>query len=94
MSNKKKKTSKIEESKLYMRWILFSSIPCIYLSYVLAFIGREAIAEDLSKCIVVNIIGTFLIYSVKAFFGKKCETDADINQQALERFSERENEDL
>lgn len=84
VNKKKKKASKIEESKLYMRWILGSSIICIFLSYVLAFCGREQIAEGLSKSIVINIIGTFAVYSVKAFFGKKNEADNEIKRMKLE----------
>lgn len=38
----------------------------IYLSYGLAFLGREEIAETLSKTVVTEILGVFAAYAVKA----------------------------
>ena len=70
---------------------MFNSMIWIYLSYALAFMGKEEIAESLSKAIVTEVLGVFAAYSVKALFenlsknnnwpdkpGKKTNTDRDI----------------
>lgn len=36
--------------------------------FVLAFLGRDQIAEELGKVIVVEIIGVTLVYCLKSFF--------------------------
>lgn len=46
--------------------ILNHSIIWIYLTYWLAYMGKEEIAENLSKAIVTTIISVILTYSVKA----------------------------
>lgn len=83
MSKKKKKNNRIEESKLYMRLILIASINFILFSYVLSLCGKDPL-ENLSKCIVINIIVVFAVYSVKAFFGKKNEADNEIKRLKME----------
>lgn len=40
----------------------------IYLSYYLALLGMNEIAENLSKTIVVEIIGIIAVYSCKSLF--------------------------
>lgn len=41
--------------------------------FILAFLGRENIAEELGKVIVTEIIGVFLVYCAKSFFETKEE---------------------
>ena len=48
--------------------ILNNAIIWIYLSYILAFTGKESIAENLSITVVKVIIYTFMSYSCKALF--------------------------
>lgn len=36
--------------------------------FILAFLGREQIAEDLGKILVTEVIGVFFVYCVKSFF--------------------------
>lgn len=48
--------------------ITVNAIIWVYLTYTLAFIGREQIAETLSSEIVKVIISTVLLYSIKALF--------------------------
>lgn len=40
----------------------------LQLSYLLAFLGREQIAEELSSRIVAEIVGVMLGYFCKAYF--------------------------
>jgi len=55
-----------EFSKKIVWLLLVNSIIWIYLSYVLAYLGRIEIAETLSTTIVVQILGVMTIYSAKA----------------------------
>lgn len=48
--------------------ILFFSILDLQLSYLLAFMGKEQIAESLSSTIASTIIGVMLGYFAKALF--------------------------
>lgn len=48
--------------------ILIVSLIDLQLSYVLAFIGKEQIAESLSSTIAETIIGVMLAYCLKALF--------------------------
>lgn len=57
---------KYEFSKLIVAWLLFNGTVWIYLSYVLAYLGRTEIAETLSKTVVVEILGVMVVYAIKA----------------------------
>jgi len=48
--------------------ILINSTIWIYLSYYLALLGMEQIAETLSKTVVAEIIGVIAVYSCKSLF--------------------------
>lgn len=61
-----KKLGKTEFSKLIVGWLVLNGTVWIYLSYGLAYLGREQIAETLSKTIVVEILAVFGLYAVKA----------------------------
>lgn len=67
------------KDKAYKKWlttftkravaiILIVSLVDLQLSYVLAFLGREEIAESLSSEIATTVIGVMLGYFVKALF--------------------------
>ena len=58
-------------TKRAVKAILFSALLDLQLSYLLAFLGREQIAENLSSDITKVIIGTILGYLAKAFFETK-----------------------
>ena len=51
--------------------ILFVALLDLQLSYLLAFLGREQIAENLSSDITKVVIGTILGYLAKSFFETK-----------------------
>lgn len=55
-------------SKKAVAIILAVSLIDLQLSYVLAFIGKEQIAESLSSTIAETIIGVMLGYFLKALF--------------------------
>lgn len=72
MANKKRK-AKIQYTKKAMTCILIVALFDLQIPYVLSFIGRENTLEDLSKTVVIEIIGVFLVYCVKSFFETKEE---------------------
>lgn len=47
-------------------WIVVHATIWVYMTYALAFIGREAIAESLSKQIVKVILSVPVVYGVKS----------------------------
>ncbi len=55
-------------TKRAVRSILWIALIDLQLTYVLAFLGREQIAETLSGNICTVIIGTILGYLAKSFF--------------------------
>lgn len=63
-SRKKESTT----SKRVVWFILFNSIVWIYCSYILAYLQRAEIAEELSKVALTSIVATTLGYFLKALF--------------------------
>lgn len=66
--------------------ILAVSLIDLQLSYILAFIGKEQIAESLSSQIASTVIGIMLGYFMKALF----ETFFEKREERLNRSSETE----
>lgn len=54
-------------TKKLVKWILAISMIDLQLSYLLAFLGRMEIAENLSMTVVTAIIGTVITYCIKSF---------------------------
>lgn len=54
-------------TKKLVKWILAISMIDLQLSYLLAFLGRTEIAENLSMTVVTAIIGTVITYCIKSF---------------------------
>ena len=71
MDGKRKKRKFKTFTKRAVKAILLIALLDLQLSYVLAFLGREQIAENLSSNITKVIIGTILGYLAKAFFETK-----------------------
>lgn len=69
----KTRFSKKTYTKKAVRWILVIALFDLQLSYILAFLGREQIAETLSGDICQVIIGTILGYLAKSFFETSAE---------------------
>lgn len=54
-------------SKRAVRWLLIIALFDLQLSYLLAFLGREQIAETLSITVITEIIAVMLGYFMKSF---------------------------
>lgn len=53
-------------------WVcLLNGIAWVWCSYLLAYLGRTAIAETLSTKAVAEIIGVVLVYCLKSLFEKR-----------------------
>ncbi|MBP3580643.1 MAG: hypothetical protein J6K12_05280 [Clostridia bacterium] len=70
---RKKKHGKkyVTYTKKWLTIILVNGLIWVYLSYILAFLGREQIAETLSIQAVISIIATMTGYFAKSAFEKK-----------------------
>ena len=79
----KRRTNKRTFTKIAVKWILITSMVAIILSYVLAFMGREQIAETLSIEIVKVILGTILIYCLKSYFETKAEETVKLQREEM-----------
>ena len=53
--------------------VVFISLLDLQLSYVLAFLDKVQIAESLSNQICVTLLGTILVYVIRAHFDTKAE---------------------
>lgn len=62
------KKMKKETSKLIVWGCLLNGFAWVWCSYILAYLGREQIAENLSQVAVTEIIGVVLVYCVKSLF--------------------------
>lgn len=67
--------------------ILVISLIDLQLSYVLAFLGKEQIAESLSSTIATTVIGVMIGYFCKALF----ETFFEEREKRLRKTYEEEN---
>lgn len=65
--------AKMTFTKRIMTFVLIISVIDMQLCYILAFIGKDNIAETLSVAIVTEIIGVTLGYFAKSFFETKEE---------------------
>ena len=67
---------KKETSKKIVWACLINGFAWVWCSYLLAFLGRVEIAQDLSKVALVEIIGAVLIYNLKSLFENLSKNNA------------------
>ena len=68
MKLRKKKNRRKETSKRIVWTCLFNGFAWVWCSYLLAYLGREQIAESLSQVAITEIIGVVLVYCIKSLF--------------------------
>jgi hypothetical protein len=87
MSKKKKKHDKqlLTFTKVWVSRLLWFGCGWVSLSYLLAFLGKEQIAETLSERVVVVIVATILGYMLKAFFETFPEEHNKLKREGLAR---------
>ena len=79
--SRKKKNKTVTFTKTAVKWILVLSLLDLQLSYILAFLGRVEIAEDLSSTVATAIIGVMLGYFMKSFFETKEEKKLEFEKE-------------
>lgn len=63
--------SKATTTKRVVWFCLINGVGWVWCSYLLAYLGRNEIAESLSKVAVTEIIGVVLVYCLKSLFEKR-----------------------
>lgn len=66
-----------------MTAILIVALIDLQMPFVLAYLGRENIAENLGALLITEIIGVFLVYCLKSFFETKEEKKNEIELQKM-----------
>lgn len=78
------------------RWTaIILGISCIWitLSYVLAFFGKDQIAETLSETVATVIIATFIPYLCKSYFETFASEKNRIKEKVIDKQVENNNEE-
>lgn len=81
-------------SKRAVAIILFVSIVDLQFSYILAYLGKEQIAESLSSTIATVIVGVMLGYFMKALFETFFEEREKRLNRKLEETQGTDNEEI
>lgn len=79
-------------SKKWVEKLMYIALIDLQLSYLLAFLGKEQIAEELSKTVVIEIIGVMLGYFRKSFLETR-ESERIRTQEEAAEAQQREDED-
>ncbi len=70
MEKKRRRPKRSNFKTFTKKWVgrlMYIAVIDLQLSYLLAFLGREQIAEELSRTIVIEIIGVMLGYFWKSY---------------------------
>lgn len=90
MDNKPEKTF----TKKWMDIILTVTLIDLQIPFILAFMDKMQIAETLGGLLVTEIIGVFLVYCVKSFFGKREEENIKLKKFELDNLTESDEENI
>ena len=85
---------KLTTTKRILGIILCIALIDLQLSYVLAFLGRDNIAESLGIAIVTEIIAVFLGYCCKAFFETREEEKNTLEREKMNQVNEDNGEEI
>lgn len=73
---KKRRQTAKTTTKRVVWFCLANGVAWVWCSYVLAYLGRTAIAESLSKVAITEIIGVVLCYALKSLFENMSKNNA------------------
>ena len=93
MKKRKKKAGRSSFSTFTKKWVsqlMYVAMFDIQLSYLLAFLGKEQIAETLSITVVTEIIGVMAVYFVKSFLETKEQEKIRIQEREMDSCIEAE----
>ena len=94
MSKKPKRSSFKTFTKIWVSRLMYIAVFDIQLSYALAFIGREQIAETLSITVVTEIIGVMAVYCTKSFLETKESEKIRLQEKELDLEESESEEEL
>ena len=66
-----KRTSLKTTTKRALWFCLGNGVGWVWCSYILAYLGKESIAEKLSQTAVTEIVGVVALYCLKSLFEKR-----------------------
>ena len=81
---KKEKTKQTEYFKRLVDFLVLNSVAWVWCSYLLAYLGREQIAETLSNNAVNSVIAVVLVYAIKSL----CENTLKYNDFIKKKYEE------
>lgn len=87
MKKRKKKAGRSSFGTFTKKWVgrlMYVAMFDIQLSYLLAFLGKEQIAETLSITVVTEIIGVMAVYFVKSFLETKEQEKIRIQEREMD----------
>lgn len=87
MKKRKKKAGRSSFSTFTKKWVsqlMYVAMFDIQLSYLLAFLGKEQIAETLSITVVTEIIGVMAVYFAKSFLETKEQEKIRIQEREMD----------
>lgn len=70
-------------TKALVALIMLFALIDLQLSYILAFMDKVQIAEELSKQVCVTIIGVAFVYMIRAYYDSKAEHNNESVKQAM-----------
>lgn len=94
MSRKPKRSSFKTFTKTWVSRLMYIAVFDIQLSYVLAFMGKEQIAETLSITVVTEIIGVMAVYCMKSFLETKESEKIRLQEKVLDQEESESEEEL
>lgn len=89
---KSDEVKKIQFSKIWLTIIISCSIIWISCSYILAFLGKVDIAQELSNGIVTVVVSVFIGYFLKSFFETREEEKVKLQYKEMEMMHYSDNE--
>ena len=69
--HQRRRSSKTTTTKRIVWACLINGIGWVWCSYILAYLGKESIAEKLSQTAVTEIVGVVALYCLKSLFEKR-----------------------
>lgn len=80
---KKNKQKRLTFSKIIVLIILIISLIDLQLPFVLAFLGKDNIAETLAITICTEVVGVFATYSIKAYLETREEEKLKFEKEKI-----------
>ncbi|MBD5395030.1 MAG: hypothetical protein HDR71_12375 [Lachnospiraceae bacterium] len=81
-------------TKKMMNRIIAIALIDMQFPFILAFLGKEQIAESMGSLIVTEIIGVFMAYCLKSFFETKESEKIRLQEEQMKESEDSESEEI